>query len=436
MITRRTKVQLLIFAIITLLGVSFVGARYARLDRVFYDDSYTVVAQFPDSGGIFAGAEVDYRGVKVGQVHSLVLSDTGVDVHLDIDKGYDTIPADSMAVVANRSAVGEQFVDLQPQSDQAPYLKQDSTIAPEHTEIPISTRTLLTNLSNTVESVDKDALRTTVHELGLAFGGTGKDLQQIIDTGNAFIKDANANFDTTTALIRDSNTVLKGQADSARYIKNFARDLSLFSGTLAANDPALRKVIDRGSETANQLRTFLEQNKVDLGELINELRITGDVVVKHLDGVRQVLILYPYVVEGGFTVVSKSPDTGLYDAHFGMVLTNQKVCHNGYQSTDTRPPQDGSNRPMNVDARCAEPAAESNARGAQNAPQRAPASYAGSARSPVVAAYDPSTGKLTWGDKAVALADGRSSAGADTPPSLGEESWKWLFLQPLTSGPQ
>jgi phospholipid/cholesterol/gamma-HCH transport system substrate-binding protein len=54
----------------------------------------------------------------------------------------------------------------------------------------------------------------------------------------------------------------------------------------------------------------------------------------------------------------------------------------------------------------------------------------------VVAAYDPSTGKLTWGDKAVALADGRSSAGADTPPSLGEESWKWLFLQPLTSGPQ
>ena len=424
MITRRTKVQLLIFAIITLLGVSFVGARYARLDRVFYDDSYTVVAQFPDSGGIFAGAEVDYRGVKVGQVHSLVLSDTGVDVHLDIDKGYEQIPADSMAVVANRSAVGEQFVDLQPQSDQGPYLKQDSTIAPEHTEIPISTRTLLTNLSNTVESVDKDALRTTVHELGLAFGGTGKDLQQIIDTGNAFIKDANENFDTTTALIRDSNTVLKGQADSARYIKNFARDLSLFSGTLAANDPALREVIDRGSETATQLRTFLEQNKVDLGELINELRITGDVVVKHLDGVRQVLVLYPYVVEGGFTVVSKSPDTGLYDAHFGMITTDQPpVCHHGYESTNRRPPQDGSNAPMNMDARCAEPAAQSNPRGAQHAP-RAGANY----RAPVIASYDPGSGKLHWGSKIPA---GLDNPGTVAPSSFGEESWKWLFLQPL-----
>jgi phospholipid/cholesterol/gamma-HCH transport system substrate-binding protein len=53
-----------------------------------------------------------------------------------------------------------------------------------------------------------------------------------------------------------------------------------------------------------------------------------------------------------------------------------------------------------------------------------------------VAAYDPSTGKLIWGDKAVALANGESSGGSTAPPSLGEESWKWLFLQPLTSGQQ
>lgn len=424
MITRRTKVQLLVFLIITLVGVSFVGARYARLDRLFYDDSYTVVAQFSDSGGIFKGAEVDYRGVRVGQVGALELSQTGVDVHLDIEKKYDHIPSDALAVVANRSAVGEQFVDLQPQQDSGPYLEEDSKIAPQDTRIPISTKTLLTDLSNTVESVNKDALRTTVHELGLAFGGTGQDLQQIIDTGNSFIKDANANFDVTTALIQDSNTVLKGQADSTRYIRNFARDLALFSGTLAANDPSLRKVIDRGSETAVQLRRFIEDNKVDLGELINELVTTGEVVVKHLDGVRMVLILYPYVVEGGFTVVSKSPDTGLYDAHFGMVTTSDPpLCRKGYGGTQHRPPQDGSNAPMNVDARCTEPAAQSNPRGAQHAP-RAGANY----RSPVLASYDPDTGKLHWGSK---VPGALSNPGSVAPSNFGEDSWKWLFLQPL-----
>ena len=64
MITRRTKIQLLVFVLITLLGVTFVGARYAQLDRLFFDDTYTVVAHFADSGGIFAGGEVTYRGVE------------------------------------------------------------------------------------------------------------------------------------------------------------------------------------------------------------------------------------------------------------------------------------------------------------------------------------------------------------------------------------
>ena len=117
-----------------------------------------------------------------------------------------------------------------------------------------------------------------------------------------------------------------------------------------------------------------------------------------------------------------------------MIITNQKVCHNGYGGTDTRPPQDGSNRPMNESARCDEPASESNARGAQNAPQRAPATYAEASASPVVGSYDPDTGKLTWGDPTGTGAETLSPSGSVAPPSLGEESWKWLFLQPLTSG--
>ena len=424
MITSRTKIQLMIFVLITLVGVSYVGARYARLDRLVFDDAYTVVAHFEDSGGIFAGGEVSYRGVRVGQVEKLVLTDEGVDVYLGVDNSYDTIPADTLAVVGNRSAVGEQYVELQPQVDTKPYLANDSEIAQEDTRLPIATETLLTNLSNTVESVDKPALQTTVTEMGKAFGGTGKDLQRMIDSGNSFIQTANENFDTTTALIKDSNTFLHGQIASTSAIKTFAREMALFSGSLAGSDKDLRAVIDNGSATANQLRRFLEENDVDLAELVNNLVTTGEVVVKHLDGIEQVLVLYPYVVEGGFTVVSKSPESGLYDAHFGLITTDHPVCHHGYESTDTRPPQDGSNRPMNENARCAEPPTQSNPRGAQNAPRRAGAAY----RSPVVASYDPETGKLTWGGK---VGSGLASPGTSAPQTLGEESWKWLFLQPL-----
>jgi phospholipid/cholesterol/gamma-HCH transport system substrate-binding protein len=423
MITRRTRVQLLIFAIITMIGVTFVGARYARLDRVFVDDAYTVVAHFADSGGAFAGAEVSYRGVRIGQVSKMELTEQGVDIHLDIDNEQDEIPADTLAVVGNRSALGEQYVELQPQVDTGPYLTDDSEIAIDRTSTPIATDTLLTHMSETVRSVDEEDLQTVTTEFGAAFGGAGADLQTIIDSGNEFLNAADDNFEITTKLIKDANVVLRGQVASESSIRAFANDLSIFSTSLAASDKDLRSVIDNGSATANQLRRFLEDNEVDLASLINNLVTTGEVVVSRLDGVEQLLVLYPYVVEAGYTVVSRTPATGNFDAHFGMVLTDEPhVCKAGYEGTDRRTPQEGENRAMNVNAGCTEPPSQSNARGSQNAP-RVATSYGDP-----VAAYDPGTGTLTWGERA---ADDVQSPGSVPPRTLGKESWKWLFLQPL-----
>ena len=114
MITQRTKLQLIVFVLITLVGVAYVGARYARLDRLVFDDSYRVVAHFADSGGIFEGAEVSYRGVSVGQVGDMVLTEDGVDVLLDIDDDSEKIPLDTKALVGNRSAVGSSTSSSSP----------------------------------------------------------------------------------------------------------------------------------------------------------------------------------------------------------------------------------------------------------------------------------------------------------------------------------
>ena len=427
MITTRTKRQLMVFVLITLLGVSYVGARYARLDRLFFDTSYQVDAHFVDSGGIFTGAEVTYRGVRVGQVSAMHLTREGVDVVLAIDKGNDTIPRESRALVGNKSAVGEQYVELQPQTHDKPYLVDGSEISQDNTEIPVSTTELLTNLDNVVNSVPQDDLRTVVAETGAAFKDSGRDLGQIIDTSNAFIETADANFDTTTALIRDSDVVLRTQVDKESAIRSFSRDLALFSGTLAGNDDALRRLIDNGGATATQLRTFLEDNEVELGSLIRNLVTTGEITVKHLDGIRQLLVIYPYVVEGGFSTVGKGPD-GKYDAEFGLVLQNDPpTCKKGYESTKVRSPQNRKDIPMNEKAHCSEPGSKSNARGAQHAPNRAPASY----RAPVVATYDETSGKVTWTDEDPA-ASVSYTGGAFA--SFGRDSWKSLLLQPVAEG--
>jgi phospholipid/cholesterol/gamma-HCH transport system substrate-binding protein len=423
LITSRTKKQLLVFVFITLVGISYVGARYARLDKLVYDSAYQVNAEFAQSGGIFTGAEVTYRGVKVGQVSDMRLTRDGVDVVLSIDKGHDKIPADTLALVGNKSAVGEQYVDLEPRVDKGPYLKDESEIAVADTAVPKSTTQVLTSVDEFVNSVPQDDLRTVVSELGAGFKGSGDDLGRIIDTSDEFIQAANQNFDVTTALIRDSNTVLRTQSDKGSAIRSFSRDLALFSGVVADNDVALRALIDNGSATANELRTFLEQNQVDLGGLINNLVTTGEVVVKHLDGVRQILVLYPYEVAGGYTVTAKNTEG--YNARFGLILNqNPGVCHQGYDPGEWRSPTDGSNKPMDEDAHCSEPASKSNARGAQNAPRAGTAYRPGTGSE--VATYDFSSHQLSWGDSAGQVVYDGGAAGL-----YGHDSWKTLLWSPV-----
>jgi len=424
-ITRRTKIQLGVFILITLLGVSFTGARYAHLDRLVHATTYTVVAHFPDSGGIYQGGEVSYRGVKVGQVGKLKLTSSGVDVYLDIDKSQSQIPSDTLAVVGNRSAVGEQYVELQPQTKAGPYLKDGSTIAERDTSIPIATDKLLGDVSRTVDSVDQQALQTTLTELGTAFAGTGQELQTILDSGTSFVTTADKNFDVTTALLKDGNTVLKTQAGTESAIRSFAKNLALVTDTLSASNHDLVKLLANGSAGATELREFLDRNGVDLGELISEALTTGKIIDAHLPGLRYVLVVYPYVTEGGFSVMEKGSD-GNWNARFGLILTTQPTCHGGYESTVQRPPQDTTPRDMNTKAQCTEPITKSNVRGVQNYHQRAAADY----RAPVVASYDDATGRLTWGDPR--SASGAASTGA---PALPDEKdiWTWLYLQPLTA---
>jgi phospholipid/cholesterol/gamma-HCH transport system substrate-binding protein len=158
------------------------------------------------------------------------------------------------------------------------------------------------------------------------------------------------------------------------------------------------------------------------------VRTTGEVLVKNIPGLEQVLVIYPYVVEAASTVVAKSRDTKMYDAHFGLVLTTTSPCTNGYQGTKKRAPQERFDNPaMNDDARCLDPPTKSNSRGAQNLPR------VGTATARPDAFFDADTGKLTFTDPTDADPVAPwASGGTVAPRSLGKESWKWLYLQPMT----
>lgn len=426
MITRTVKVQLLAFSAVTAIGVSYVGAEYAGLADRLTDSGYSVQVRFADSGGSYSGAEVTYRGAPVGRVGDLRLVGSRVSAELRIKDGS-RIPADTLAVVANRSAVGEQYIDLQPRAAGGPYLHEGSTISPEDTRTPLPTTEMIRSFDRLVGSVDKKDLRTTVDELGQAFTGTAPHLTRMVDSGNRLVESASDSLPQTISLIDDSQTVLKTQIDKGSAFKSFSRDLADLTGQIKDSDRDLRRLVDGGSTAAHEMDSLLKANRKALPVLLGNLISGGQVTVARLPNVEQTLVTFPVVVAGSFTVL---PGDGT--SHFGMVVNSDDPpsCRQGYGSTQRRDPKDTREVQANTSARCTLPrGSKSSVRGAQNVPRPGSSEVRGGRDDPAsyIAPYDPETGRTAGpGGETVQI----GSTGGEQS-AFGKDSWQWLLVGPM-----
>lgn len=439
MLSRFVRIQLLVFFVVTIVGITYTGLNYIGVSRLFGYGYYQVVAKFSDSGGIFSNAEVTYRGVTVGRVEKIRLVDGGIAVELLIENGV-RIPAKVRAEVHNRSAVGEQYVDLLPQREGGPYLHHGSVIPRSRTGIPTEVTALLTNLNELVNSVPQDDLNTVIDELHKAFGGTGPDLQRLLDSGDRLLTQADANLPQTRRLIEDGETVLRTQVESGDAIRSFADDLASLTDQLRESDTDLRQTLDHGAGASVQLTDLVNRLDSTLPVLLSNLITTGQVVEARLPGVEQILVTYPIVVAASYTVV---PGDGT--AHFGLVanVNAPPPCTDGYEKTSRRYPQNVSDTTATKNADCADSNPNIAVRGARHAPEAPPVPDGGNPggsaegeRSPetnedsgdtYLAGYDPATGRVV-GPEGEPYVIG-STGGQQR--RMGEDSWKWLLLHPL-----
>lgn len=445
MITRSTWFQLVVFAVISVVGVVYAGARYAGLAKYFTDTGYLVSADFSESGGIFKAAQVTYRGVPVGAVSDLKLIDNGVRVTMRLKPGT-KVPDDAKALVANRSAVGEQYVDLEPQRNAGPYLGAGDVIPQSRTSTPIQPTQLVVNLDALAKSIDTRDLAVTLDELGKAFDGAGDSLQRLVDNGNLLTQAALQHIESTKTLINDGKTALDTQRDVSGQFRSFNRDLSLLTQTLRSSDPDFRALYANGTQAGQQLTALIDSTKTTLPVLFDNLISFNQVQDVRLPAIKQILVAYPNVVAGGFTVV---PGDGT--SHFGFVQTQTPgVCASpqnqkgpGYYNR-LRDPSEESLQPK-YDAYCDQDSPSPiDVRGARNAPRpnglpaypqdrKNPGTTASGDTNPsldevALADYDPISGH-------VITDDGRrftlgSTAGAQS--HLGAQSWRWVLLNPLT----
>jgi phospholipid/cholesterol/gamma-HCH transport system substrate-binding protein len=366
MLTRRTRLQIVAFFVIAIVAVVYALFRFTDIGKVFGNEGYTVKLELMDSGGIFTNAEVTYRGVRVGRVGEIRLTKQGLEVDLTIDPSAPQIPSDLEAVVTNRSAVGEQFVDLQPKKDASPYLSGASVISADKAKTPISTDKVLRDLDDLAVSVPTDSLRTVVDELDKAFAGTGPDLQVLLDSTGSFTQAATEHLPQTLALLDSAGTVLDTQNVESGNIKSFSTSLAQLDAQLKNSDGDIRRLIAATPEAADQVTGLLRDSGTNLGVVLANLLTTSNILVTRNAGLEQALVTYPVVAVGANTV---APGDGT--AHLGLALNlfNPPPCVKGYEATKRRAGNDVAPAAANEQAYCAEPVGSPiNVRGSQNAP--------------------------------------------------------------------
>ncbi|MGW4126084.1 MCE family protein [Nocardia sp. NPDC004711] len=372
--TRLVRNQLIAFAVIAVLGVVFVGAKYVRLDNMLGFGLYKVKVEAAETGNLSKGAEVTYRGVPVGRVGDLDVTPDGVLITLEMNSGKPKVPANAKAVVADRSAIGEQYVDLQPTSAGGPYLKDGSVIV--GAQLPVHVEELLTSVDHFASTTDLKALSTTITELGKAFDGKGDDLKILVDSLNKFSATASGdNLQQTLALIRSARTVLGTQAEQSPAILQFSDGLDKLTAQLKSNDPDIRRLIGTGTDAGSAIQHLLQESGPALTKDLTNLRTLLLAISPKFYALGPVLQMLPLLPLGGS---STAPGDGT--THFGLVLetNNPPACTVGYEGTQrildqmkAQNPNFDDTRddfPLNTQAGCAVPqGSETDVRGASRA---------------------------------------------------------------------
>ena len=330
MLTRFVRNQLIIFTIASVLGISAMLFVYMQVPTLLGIGRMTVKVELPRTGGLYKFSNVTYRGVQIGRVTDVRATREGAMATLSLQTSP-KIPADLQASVLSVSAVGEQYVDLQPRTDSGPYLGNGSVIAMKDTTVPVKVGPMLTQVSALLNSIPKEKLAKLLDESFKGLNGAADDLSVLFDSSTRLSNDFNAIGDQTKALIDDGKPLLDGQAASADALRTWSRSLAGVTGQIATDDEQLRGLLNNGAGAADEASQLLNQIKPTLPVLLANLVTVGQVGVTYHASLEQLLVLLPpYIASIQAVGLPRNNPTGYTQGEFTLTINDPPACSVGF----------------------------------------------------------------------------------------------------------
>lgn len=330
MLTRFVRNQLIIFSVASVIGVGTMIFVYLQAPMLLGFNRIGVTLQVPSTGGLYQFSNVTYRGVEVGKVTDIRPTRGGAEVTMSLQRSP-RIPVNLQANVRSVSAVGEQYVDLVPRTEGAPYLEDGAVITADNASLPQAVGPMLDQMSALVDSIPTGKLGDLLDESFNALNGTGDDLGALFDASGRLAADFNGVADDTRDLIEVSRPLLDGQAEKADSIRAWASSLAGITRQIADRDQEVRTILRTGSGAADEASRLLNQVKPTLPVLLANLTTVGQVGVTYNASIEQLLVLLPpYLAATQSYGSSLQNPTGMALSEFTLTMGDPPACSVGF----------------------------------------------------------------------------------------------------------
>jgi phospholipid/cholesterol/gamma-HCH transport system substrate-binding protein len=284
--------RMIALAVVFLVGVYYIG--FDVMQYRITSQPFPVTVLMPSAGGLYSGADVTYRGVQVGTVTALHLGARQVGVRVAIDAGQ-RIPDNGPARVKELSALGEQFLDLEPTRGGGPVLKAGSVIPAHRVILPTPIGTSLVDLNTLFRSINLKDFHTDENFLASAFVGTGPGLRSIIVNGQRLFDALVAAQPETVNLVIDGQSDLKTLQATDGDLATFSRGLASLTKQLRNSNSDISALIHNSQAAEAQLNPFLAKDSAAIAALVFNLGTDAAATAQNQPDLRAVFELLPVV---------------------------------------------------------------------------------------------------------------------------------------------
>ena len=245
---------------------------YVAIDGLGVNPARTTISVrvlLPESGGLLANQDVTLRGIPVGRVKFVNLTDKGVEAVAAINADV-RIPRDSPVRVSALSGAGEQYLDFRPEHGGGPFLADGTVIGEQQAAIPVSLPRIIDDSHGALAQLDPKKLGALLGELRVGREGPQK-LAAIFDGATFLASTLDGVLPQTVSLLRNTRVVLTTLNDVTPGVRRTSVDLQEILWGVNRMDGGFRTLVDRGSGQLADVDNLIADNRENIVQLLGNL---------------------------------------------------------------------------------------------------------------------------------------------------------------------